>query len=114
MNTLELHDLFGALAEKTRLRILMLLSDSELCVCDLTFALKLPQSTVSRHMSRLKLTGIVTDRRAGKWVHYSLNRSSDQLTDQLFAMVELVKDEEPYISDRKRLNEHHNAGSRCQ
>ena len=63
-------ELFKGLSEPIRLRIAILLLDQELCVCDLMAVLKLPQSTVSRHMSRMKASGLVTDRRNGKWVHY--------------------------------------------
>lgn len=63
-------ELFRGLAEPVRLRIAILLLDQELCVCDLMAVLNMPQSTVSRHMSRMKASGLVTDRRDGKWVHY--------------------------------------------
>ena len=66
-------EIFKTLSDKTRLRIVVLLTLGELCVCDITDILKLPQSTVSRHMSRLKLTGLVTDRRKEKWVFYKVN-----------------------------------------
>ena len=66
-------NLFKALADETRLRILsLLLSDGELCVCDIIAALKLPQSTVSRHLAYLRKTGWVSDRRCGVWMYYSM------------------------------------------
>lgn len=70
------HEIFKGLADPTRLRIVALLLERELCVCDLMAALRLPQSTVSRHMIRLKSAGLVLDRRAGKWVHYRLESNS--------------------------------------
>jgi ArsR family transcriptional regulator, arsenate/arsenite/antimonite-responsive transcriptional repressor len=69
------HELFKGLADPTRLRIVALLVERELCVCDLMAVLQLPQSTVSRHMIRLKSAGLVLDRRAGKWVHYRMEPS---------------------------------------
>jgi ArsR family transcriptional regulator, arsenate/arsenite/antimonite-responsive transcriptional repressor len=68
-------ELFKGLSEPIRLRIAILLLDQELCVCDLMAVLKLPQSTVSRHMSRMKGSGLVTDRRNGKWVHYQFDNT---------------------------------------
>jgi ArsR family transcriptional regulator len=65
-------EIFRGLADPTRLRIVVLLLERELCVCDLMAVLRLPQSTVSRHMSRLKMAGLVKDRRDGKWVYYRL------------------------------------------
>ena len=56
---------FKALSDETRLRIINLLSGGELCVGDLTHALKMPQSTVSRHIAFLKNAGLVTGRKRG-------------------------------------------------
>ncbi len=65
--------LFKALADETRLRILaLLLAEGELCVCDLIAALKLPQSTISRHLAILRKTGWVNDRRCGLWIYYKI------------------------------------------
>ncbi|MCM0083166.1 metalloregulator ArsR/SmtB family transcription factor [Geomonas sp. Red32] len=64
---------FRALADETRLRIMaLLLASGELCVCDLTATLQLPQSTVSRHLSYLKNAGWVNDRREGVWINYTV------------------------------------------
>lgn len=66
-------NLFKALADETRLRILSLLfSEGELCVCDIIAVLKLPQSTVSRHLAYLRKAGWVSDRRCGLWMYYSV------------------------------------------
>ncbi|MBW2473162.1 MAG: winged helix-turn-helix transcriptional regulator [Deltaproteobacteria bacterium] len=64
--------IFKALADETRLRILLLLLDGELCVCEIIAALELPQSTVSRHLAYLKRTGWVSDRKQGVWMYYCL------------------------------------------
>jgi len=68
----ELAEGFKALADPTRLRLLNLLCDGELCVCDLMESLELPQSKVSRHLSYLKKEKWVTGRRKGKWMYYRL------------------------------------------
>jgi ArsR family transcriptional regulator, arsenate/arsenite/antimonite-responsive transcriptional repressor len=69
-------ELFKALADETRLRILNLLIQGELCVCDIMAVLKIGQSKASRHLACLRNAGLVTDRRSGVWMHYSLaNRS---------------------------------------
>jgi ArsR family transcriptional regulator len=62
-----------ALSDETRLRILEQLAGGERCVCDLTDALDAGQSLLSFHLKTLKDAGLVSDRRAGRWVHYSLN-----------------------------------------
>lgn len=63
---------FQALADEKRLRIVDILRDGEHCVCDLTEALDVGQSLLSFHLKTLKDAGLVSDRREGRWVHYSL------------------------------------------
>ena len=69
-------DLFHALSDETRLEIVRRLRDGERCVCDLIDLLDAAQSRLSFHMKVLKDAGLVTDRRAGRWIHYSLNRDA--------------------------------------
>ena len=69
----DLVPLFQALADESRLRILHLLFESgELCVCDIEATLGFTQTKVSRHMSYLKRAGLISDRRCGRWILYSL------------------------------------------
>jgi ArsR family transcriptional regulator len=67
---------FHAMSDETRLEIVRLLSHSERCVCELQEALGAAQSRLSFHLRVLKEAGLVTDRRDGRWVHYSLNRGA--------------------------------------
>ena len=69
-----------ALADDTRLRIINLLSNKELSVSTISEVLSVNQSTVSKHLVRLRLLKIVTDRRDGSFVYYSLNRLTPQYT----------------------------------
>ncbi|HAI8686734.1 As(III)-sensing metalloregulatory transcriptional repressor ArsR [Escherichia marmotae] len=66
--------LFKILADETRLSIVLLLSEmSELCVCDLCTALNQSQPKISRHLALLRESGLLLDRKQGKWVHYRLS-----------------------------------------
>jgi len=68
--------LFNVLSDPTRLRALMLIqSDGELCVCELTHALQESQPKVSRHLALMRDSGIVESRREGTWMHYRLSSS---------------------------------------
>jgi ArsR family transcriptional regulator, arsenate/arsenite/antimonite-responsive transcriptional repressor len=78
--------LFHALSDGTRLSILQRLRMGERCVCDLTDALDAAQSRLSFHLKVLKDAGLVTDRREGRWMYYTLN------TDVLAEVGELAND----------------------
>lgn len=67
-----LTQVYAALADPTRLRILALLRDGEVCVCDIHASLDVPQPTASRHLAYLRKAGLVDARRAGTWMHYRL------------------------------------------
>jgi ArsR family transcriptional regulator, arsenate/arsenite/antimonite-responsive transcriptional repressor len=71
----QLETVFKALADMTRLRILALLGNNEVCVCHMHDSLGLPQPTVSRHLAYLRRAGLVAVRRDGVWMHYRLSRS---------------------------------------
>ena len=77
--------LFHALSDQTRLSILARLRFGERCVCELTDALDAAQSRLSFHLKVLKDAGLVTDRREGRWMYYTLN------TDALAEAAELVE-----------------------
>ncbi|MCY3770729.1 MAG: metalloregulator ArsR/SmtB family transcription factor [Gemmatimonadetes bacterium] len=67
---------FKACSDATRLRILFLLTERELCVCEIMAVLDMPQSKISRHLSVLKQYGLLTDRRDGVWIYYALAKDS--------------------------------------
>jgi ArsR family transcriptional regulator, arsenate/arsenite/antimonite-responsive transcriptional repressor len=71
--------LYKALSEEMRLRILMLLTHGELCVCDLMAIFEEPQSKISRHLAYLKHSGLVSSKRVGTWMHYSIRESLDDV-----------------------------------
>ena len=70
--------LFRALADSTRLRLLNLIADREICVCYFVEILNVSQPKVSRHLAYLRRAGIVAARREGKWMHYRLVMPKDQ------------------------------------
>ena len=66
--------LFKNLSDETRLTLVLLLRHAgELCVCELSGALALPQPKISRHLAMLRENGLLLDRRDGKWIHYRLS-----------------------------------------
>ena len=85
-------DLFSALSDRVRVRIACCLAASpdELCVCELTDALDLPQPTVSRHLRVMKDAGLLEERREGRWVYYRLRSNDHPVLDQIRCCVETV------------------------
>ena len=82
-----LENLFKALADRTRLRILSLLQAGEICVCDIHGSLGQPQPTVSRHLAYLRKAGLVAGRKDGLWVHYRLAALPDPVAQTLVEAV---------------------------
>lgn len=79
---------FHALSDETRLQIIERLGDGEQCVCNLTDMLATTQSLLSFHLKTLKDAGILTDRREGRWVYYSL---SPQAIEELQRFISSLK-----------------------
>ena len=75
-----LHQLFRALADPTRLRLLNLMADREICVCYFVEILRISQPKISRHLAYLRKAGIVSARRDGKWIHYRLVVPTDEVS----------------------------------
>ena len=99
-----LEDLFKALGDRTRLRILALLAAGEVCVCNIHESLGLPQPTVSRHLAYLRRSGLVETRRDGVWMHYRLAPPAERLASAIVdAALHAVGHVSVAGSDRKKL-----------
>jgi ArsR family transcriptional regulator len=96
-----LEEAFKALADRTRLRILALLGNNEVCVCHLHDSLGVPQPTVSRHLAYLRRTGLVSARREGVWIHYRVSPSLDpEIRQVLDAAVHALRTVTTTTKDR--------------
>ena len=99
----QLESVFKALADKTRLRILALLGNNEVCVCHIHDSLGVPQPTVSRHLAYLRRSGLVDVRRDGVWMHYQVARSLDPAVQTVLnAAVDAVTRVPTTAEDRKQ------------
>ena len=76
-NTFDMPRMFAALSDRTRLRLLNLMRDREVCVCYFVDILNQSQPKISRHLAYLRRAGIVSARREGKWMHYRITRPTD-------------------------------------
>jgi len=75
--------LFRALADRTRLRLLNLMADKEICVCYFVEILKISQPKISRHLAYLRRARIVAARREGRWMHYRLIAPGDAVASAI-------------------------------
>jgi ArsR family transcriptional regulator, arsenate/arsenite/antimonite-responsive transcriptional repressor len=75
--------LFRALADRTRLRLLNLMADKEICVCYFVEILRISQPKISRHLAYLRRVGIVASRRQGRWMHYRLVAPGDAVASAI-------------------------------
>lgn len=82
-----IEELFKALADRTRLRLINLMGDDEVCVCFFVEVLKLNQPKISRHLAYLRRAGVVASRRDGKWMHYRIVEPPDPRAANIFREV---------------------------
>lgn len=95
---------FAALADRTRLRLLNLLRDGEVCVCFFAETLGTNNPKISRHLSYLKRAGLVSGRRDGKWMHYSLQKPLSKAATEIFdATMKMLENDKEMKEDRKQL-----------
>ena len=96
--------LFKALADNTRLRLINLIGDDEVCVCFFVEVLKINQPKISRHLAYLRRAGVVSARRDGKWIHYRIVEPSNPHAANIFREVRAGLAEDPAMkTDRARL-----------
>lgn len=99
----ELAEFCAAMSDPTRLRLLQLMRDGEICVCYLQGVLQTSQPKISRHLAFLKRAGLVRGRREGKWIYYSLHFQKPGFRKLFLGMSKLLENEPAIKSDRRRL-----------
>ena len=97
---------FSALADRTRLRLLNLMRNGEVCVCFFAETLGTNNPKISRHLSYLKRASLVSGRRDGKWMHYRITEPLDEKAAGVFkATMEMLKNDTEMVTDREKLLE---------
>jgi ArsR family transcriptional regulator len=101
---MELSIIFKTLGDDIRIRILGLLLERELCVCDIESILKISQANVSRHLTKMKIAGILSSRKNAQWVYYSISKKFIELHPEIITALEAeVKKLKNYKSDIKAM-----------
>lgn len=97
---------FSALADRTRLRLLNLMRDGEVCVCFFAETLATNNPKISRHLSYLKRADLVSGRRDGKWMHYRINEPKDERALEVFSStMKMLAADKQMNADRKKLKD---------
>ena len=110
---MDLCEIFKALGDETRLRIMFLLSRQELCVCVICEALRVPQPTASKHLHRLRQAGLIRCRRISQWCFYRV--SEPFASSPMFECLKKLWDgSRQYTEDLKRLSELLDANVCCE
>jgi ArsR family transcriptional regulator, arsenate/arsenite/antimonite-responsive transcriptional repressor len=93
-------NVFKALSDPNRIRIVKMLSERELCMCEVREVLDLSNSTVSKHLTILRDAGLILDSKDGKWVNFQLNNKSEQkFVRSLLGLIKNSFDDDEAIQD---------------
>ncbi len=111
---MELLQVIKALSDETRIRILNLLNEGALCVCELEELLDINQSNASRHLNKLTFAKLIDYEKSAQYVYYKLNK---KVTEEHLFIIELLKEFaelEKCQSDIKRLDKYRQSGLTCE
>lgn len=108
-------ELFKALGDENRLRLLNVLDQKALCVCEIEVLLGMSQSNASRHLSKLRVAGMLSSEKDAQWVHYKI---SDDFIESNRALYMYLKEGfqkgDSFINDLQRLETYTKKGLNCQ
>lgn len=96
---------FKLMSDETRLRIILLLAQEDLCVCELSGILEAPQPRISKNLSRLRDLSLVTDERREKFVFYRLTKTDEMLHFVVNHILNSISDYPTILNDQNRLKE---------
>ena len=112
---LDLIEIFKALGDENRIRILNLLIRQELCVCEIETVLDMTQSNASRHLNRLKTSGIITSEKKSQWVYYRVDNKFIEENNLLYEFIKNKMAENiQLLRDIERLKKYKNSNFTCE
>lgn len=109
----EIVDMLKVLADENRLRIIRLLIGKKMCVCEIAFVLKITPAAVSRHLKKMKASGMINSEQAGYWTDYFLLKNG-RMNSILKKVNQWTKHEKVIISDRKNAGKINRAKLCCR
>lgn len=112
---MEFIEIFKALADENRIRILNLLKEGELCVCEIESILGMTQSNASRHLSKLKSLKIINAEKKAQWVYYFIDKGFIEENKMLYDYLnEELSNSNTYTKDIERLNKYKCSSFTCE
>jgi ArsR family transcriptional regulator len=115
VNKLNLIEVFKAIGDENRIRILNLLIKEELCVCEIETVLDITQSNASRHLNKLKSAGIIISYKKAQWVYYQIDANFKDRYNLLYQFLESEISKNPQcIKDTERLCKYKNSSFTCE
>jgi ArsR family transcriptional regulator len=107
-------DKFKALSDLSRLRLLNIIFQAELCVCEIEVMLEMSQTNVSRHIAKLKSAGFMESYKDAQWTHFRIDPELQKKhTDLSNYLKDRFSKEEPFITDVKRYNNYKKRNLNC-
>lgn len=111
---MELMQILKALSEETRVRILNLLMNEELCVGEIEYLLNINQSNASRHLSALKNSALIIYEKKAQWIYYSINLAALEKYPLVKSLLENeVQEIDLFAKDKEKLKEYKESGEIC-
>lgn len=112
---LDFMEIFKALGDENRIRILNLLIREELCVCEIETMLGMTQSNVSRHLNKLKSAGIITSDKKSQWVYYEVNNKFIKENNLLYEFLKnKINENVQCLKDVERLKKYKSSNFTCE
>ncbi len=112
---LDLIEIFKALGDENRIRILNLLIRQELCVCEIETVLDMTQSNASRHLNKLKTSGIITSEKKSQWVYYRVDNDFIKENDLLYEFIKnKLAENTQLLRDIEKLKKYKNSNFTCE
>lgn len=95
--------IYKLLSDETRLRMMLLIYQDELCICQLSGILNVPQPRISKYLSKLRDLELVSNKRVGKFIYYSLNRNNKVLILNLDNILNSINEYPKILTDQKSI-----------
>ena len=111
---MEIVEIFKALSDESRVRIVNILKVKKMCVCDIESILELPQANVSRHLARLKSAGLICSEKKAQWVYFWINEECIEKHTFIKKIFKKDLNDEVFVKDREKLEKYIKQKKECK